>query len=151
MHLTRLYFSFFFNFLFIYLFIYYLFLPVWGLCCCARAFSSCNEQGILFVAAQGVLIAVASLIAEHGLQVHGLQQLWHAGPVVVARGLQSAGSVAMVHGLSTPPHVGSSQTSDQTRVPCIGRRILNHCATREAQDCTFLIKDFPDRSLSISF
>ena len=29
-------------------------------------------------------------------------------------------------------HVGSSQTRAETRVPCIGRQILNHCATREA-------------------
>ena len=29
-------------------------------------------------------------------------------------------------------HVGSSQTRARTRVPCIGRQILNHCATREA-------------------
>ena len=29
-------------------------------------------------------------------------------------------------------HVESSWTRAQTRVPCIGRRILNHCATREA-------------------
>ena len=34
-------------------------------------------------------------------------------------------------GLVAPPHVGSSQTRDGTRVPCTGRRILNHCATRE--------------------
>ena len=27
--------------------------------------------------------------------------------------------------------MGSSQTRDRTCVPCIGRRILNHCATRE--------------------
>ena len=26
----------------------------------------------------------------------------------------------------------SSQTRAQTRVPCIGRQTLNHCATREA-------------------
>ena len=31
-----------------------------------------------------------------------------------------------------PWHVGSSQTRARTRVPCIGRRTLNHCATREA-------------------
>ena len=31
-----------------------------------------------------------------------------------------------------PRHVGSSQTRTRTRVPCIGRQILNHCATREA-------------------
>ena len=29
-------------------------------------------------------------------------------------------------------HVGSSQTRAQTHVPCIGRQILNHWATREA-------------------
>ena len=34
-------------------------------------------------------------------------------------------------GLVAPQHVGSSWTTDRTCVPCIGRRILNHCATRE--------------------
>ena len=33
--------------------------------------------------------------------------------------------------------MGSSQTRVWTRVPCIGRRILNHCATREARCFTF--------------
>ena len=42
------------------------------------------------------------------------QQLWLTGPVA-------------------PRHVGSSQTRARTRVPCIGRQILNHCATREAR------------------
>ena len=41
------------------------------------------------------------------------QQSWLTGPVA-------------------PRHVGSSQTRARTRVPCIGRRTLNHCATREA-------------------
>ena len=36
-----------------------------GLRCCAQAFSSCGEQGLLFVAMCGLLIAVASLVAEH--------------------------------------------------------------------------------------
>ena len=44
----------------------YLFLAALGLCCCARAFSSCGEWGLLFVAVHGLLIAVASLV-EHGL------------------------------------------------------------------------------------
>ena len=35
-------------------------------------------------------------------------------------------------GLVVPRHVGSSRTRDWTHVPCIGRRILNHCTTREA-------------------
>ena len=36
-------------------------------------------------------------------------------------------------GLVAPQHVGSSQTRARTHVPCVDRRILNHCATREAQ------------------
>ena len=35
-------------------------------------------------------------------------------------------------GLVAPRHVGSSRTRALTRVPCIGRQILNHCATSEA-------------------
>ncbi|KAJ8790669.1 hypothetical protein J1605_021267 [Eschrichtius robustus] len=35
-------------------------------------------------------------------------------------------------------HVGSSRTRARTRVPYIGRRILNHCATREVPVCVFL-------------
>ena len=38
-----------------------------GLCCCKWAFSSCSERGLLFVVVHEVLIAVASLIAEHRL------------------------------------------------------------------------------------
>ena len=45
----------------------YLFLALLGLLCCARAFSSCGERGLLFIAVHGLLIAVASLAAEHGL------------------------------------------------------------------------------------
>ena len=35
--------------------------------CCAWAFSSCGEWGLLFVAVRGLLIAMASLVAEHRL------------------------------------------------------------------------------------
>ena len=35
-------------------------MAVLGLCCCARAFSSCGERGLLFVAVRGLLIVVAS-------------------------------------------------------------------------------------------
>ena len=34
---------------------------------CAWAFSSCRERGLLFVVVRGLLIAVASLVMEHGL------------------------------------------------------------------------------------
>ena len=35
--------------------------------CCVQAFSSCGEQGLLFIAVHEPLIAVASLVAEHRL------------------------------------------------------------------------------------
>ena len=38
-----------------------------GLGCCARAFSTCQEQGPLFIAGGRLLTVVASLAAEHGL------------------------------------------------------------------------------------
>ena len=47
------------------------------------------------------------------------QQLWLTGP-------------------AAPRHVGSSQTRARTRVPCISRQILNHCATREAPETSFI-------------
>ena len=45
----------------------YLFLAALGLHCCACAFSSCGERGLLFFAVHALLIAVASLVVEHGL------------------------------------------------------------------------------------
>ena len=52
----------------IYLFTYlFIFWAALGLCCCVRAFSSCRERGLLFVAVHGLLIVVASLVVEHGL------------------------------------------------------------------------------------
>ena len=49
------------------LFLFILFLAGLGVCCCAWAFSSCGERGLLFIAVRGLLIAVASPVAEHGL------------------------------------------------------------------------------------
>ena len=40
--------------------------------CCERAFSSCGEQGLLFVVVSELLIVLASLLAEHVLQARGL-------------------------------------------------------------------------------
>ena len=53
----------FFKIKFIYLFIFWLrwvFVAAW-------AFSSCGEQGLLFIAVGGLLIVVDSLVAEHRL------------------------------------------------------------------------------------
>jgi len=38
-----------------------------GLHCCTHAFSSRDEQGLLFIVGHGLLIAVASLVAERRL------------------------------------------------------------------------------------
>ena len=53
--------SIFLNYFLIYL------LAALGLHCCLQAFSSCVKQGLLFVEVHGLLIAVASLVAEHRL------------------------------------------------------------------------------------
>ena len=70
-----------------------LFPPSLPSCRCAQAFSSCCERGLLFVAMCRLLIAVASLVAEHGLQARGLQQLWLAA---LERRLSSCGTGAQL-------------------------------------------------------
>ena len=69
----------------------------------------------------------ASVVVAHGLGSCGsqAQQLWLTGSRVQAQQSWRMGPVA-------PRHVVSSRTRARTRVPCIGRQILNHCATREA-------------------
>ena len=51
---------------FLLIFFLFLFLAVLGFCC-VWANSGCSERGLLFVAVCGLLTAVASLVAEHGL------------------------------------------------------------------------------------
>ena len=53
-------------FAFTFFFLINLFLAALGLCCCAWAFSSCGERGLLFIVVRGLLIVVASLAVEHG-------------------------------------------------------------------------------------
>ena len=50
-----------------FIYVIYLFLAALGLRCCARAFSSCGDRGLLFVVVLRLLMVVASLVAEHGL------------------------------------------------------------------------------------
>ena len=52
---------------FFFFFFLILFLAAVGFRCCARAFSSCGERELLFVAVQGLLTAVASRVVEHRL------------------------------------------------------------------------------------
>ena len=65
----------------------------------ARAFSSCSQWAATPRCA-GLLFVVASLVAEHGLQLPGLQQLRCEGSVFVAPRLQGTGSVVVACRLS---------------------------------------------------
>ena len=67
---------------------------------------------------------------------HGLSCCRAQAPDAQAQKLWLTGPFA-------PRHVGSSQTRARTHVPCIGRQILNHCATREAQLCIFKMRFTP--------
>ena len=85
---------------------FYLF--IFGSSVLHRHFSSCCEWGPIFVAVPGLLTAVASLIAEHGL--------WGMWPLVVAvPRLQSTGSTVVAHRLNCSvahgisPDQGSNQ------------------------------------------
>ena len=95
----------FFKKTFIYLF---LFLAILGFPCSLQAFSSnCWEPGCSLLPGTEGLLQPRPLLPR-------------------STGSRLTGSVA-------PWHVESSWTRDWTRVPCIGRQILIHCATREVQ------------------
>ena len=108
----------FFFFNFIYLFIYF----IYG---CVG--SSPLREGPLQLRQVGATPHCGAWASHcHGLSRHGAQapdvqaqQPWLTDP-------------------AAPRHVGSSQTRARARVPCIGRQTLNHCATREAPDFSFL-------------
>ena len=76
----------FYCFIFRIVFIYFS-LTIVSLSCGAWAFSSCNEQGLLFVAMHGLLLVVISLVVKHQLQACGLQWSQYTGSVVAALGL----------------------------------------------------------------
>ena len=88
-------------------------MAVLGLRFFVRAFSSCGKWGPLLIAVRGPLTIAASLVAEHRLQTCRLSSCGARAQLL--RGMWE-----------------SSQTRARTRVPCIGRQILSHCATREA-------------------
>ena len=71
----------------------YLFLAVLVSCCCEGFFSKLWREGATLVAVLGLLIAVSSLVAEHGLCHAGFSSLdsW---------ALDRAQTVVVVHGLS---------------------------------------------------
>ena len=92
-----------------------------SLCCFVWAFSSCDKWELLFLVVCRLLIAVASLVAEHRLYAWGLDS-WDQGQL----------SLGVMHWRSC----STSWTRDQTCVPCIGRLIL-HCAIRNIPCCCY--------------
>ena len=93
-----------------------------GLRCCVRTFSSCGYSSLQCA----------------GFSLRWLLSLWSIGSRHT--GFSSCGTQAQslwCAGLVAPRHVGSSWTRARTRVPCIGRQILNYCATREVLPFSF--------------
>ena len=83
----------------------------------------------------------SSFLCQGFLQLRQAGATLHRGARAShCRGLSCCGAQApdaqaqqlWLTGLVAPRHVGSSQTRARTHVPCTGRQILNHCATREA-------------------
>ena len=89
----------------------YFFTAVLDLCC---------YMSYSLVAASRFLIEVVSLVAKPTLDT------WAS--LIAACGLRRLRHRSLV----VPRHLGSFCTRDQTHVSCIGRQVLNHCATREA-------------------
>ena len=115
----------------------YLFLAVLGLRCHAGFSLVVESRGYSLVAMHKLLFAVAFVVE------HGLECAWAS--VIVARELSSCDSWALEHRLNSCGtwvyllwwHVGSSQIRDRTHMSWIGRWILYHWATREAQEMCF--------------
>ena len=128
--------SFFLISLFIYLFIYFWLRWVFvaarelSLVVVSRGYSSL--WCAVFFSLQWLLMLRSTGSRRAGFSSCGsrAQQLWLVGSRAQAQQLWHTGLVAR-------RHVGSSRTRDRTHVPCIGRRILNHCTTKEALLDTF--------------
>ncbi|XP_024614844.1 A-kinase anchoring protein 7 isoform X2 [Neophocaena asiaeorientalis asiaeorientalis] len=61
-----------------------------------------------------------------------VMQLLNEDEINIAQAPDAQAQRPWLTGPAAPRHVGSSWTRARTRVPCIGRQTLNHCATREA-------------------
>ena len=96
----------------------------------------------VFLAARGLYLVAASGGYSHcgawashcgGFSCCAARALGAWASVIAARALSSCDLWALECRLSScgARHVGSSQTRAQTCVPCTGRQILNHRATRE--------------------
>ena len=101
----------------------YLFMTVLSLRFCARAFSSCGKWGPPFIAVHGPLTIVASLVAEHRLQM---------------RRLSNCGSWAqLLHGMWDPPRPGLEPVS-----PALAGRLSTTAPPGKPKEKIFLLNIF---------
>ena len=104
------------NWIFFFFLIFIYFLATLGLLTLLLGYSSCSKQGLL---------SSWGTWASH------------------CSGFSGCGTQALeCVSLAAPHHVGSSRAGDRTRVPCIGRRILNQWTTREALNWIFKTHSF---------
>ena len=89
------------------------------------------SRGYSLVSVHGLLTAVASLVAEQGSRVPGLQWLWRMGSVVEVSGLSRVDSVVVAHWLSCSEACGIFPDQGSIRVRYTGRQICIHCTTKE--------------------
>ena len=82
------------------------------------------------------------LLRSTGSRHKGFSSCGTRASVVVARGLQSTGSVVVAHRLSCSAACGIFPDQGSNRVPCLGKRILNHCATRDVPKFPFIGSEF---------
>ena len=121
--------------------------------CCMRAVFICSERELLFIAMRGLLTVVLLLSWSTGSRYTGissgyrilgsvvtmcgfqgtfeLQESWHTGSEVVTPGPGAWAQRLWRAGLVAAWQVEPSWSRDRTCVPCIGRQVLNHCATKE--------------------
>ena len=116
---------------FISLFLYFYFLLSWVFVAAHGFLQLLRAEATLHCGARSSHCGGFSLLWSTGSTCVGFStcgtrapQLWLVGSRAQAQQLWRLGLVA-------PQHVGSSWTRARTRVPCTGRWILNHCATRE--------------------
>ena len=102
----------------------------------------------VFVSVQGLSLVVAS---------GGHSSSWCAGlslsrPLLLrSTGSRCTGSAVVAHGPSCSAACGIFPDQGSNPFPCIGRQILNHCATREALDTSILLHFLFENILHLSF
>ena len=110
----------------------YLFLAALVLRCCVRLSLVVASEGYSSLRCAGFLLQWLLLLRSTGSRCVGFSSCGMRAQQLQLMGSREQAQQLWRTGLVTPRHVGSSQTRAQTCVPCTGRRILKHCATREA-------------------